>query len=283
MVASSAVEVAIGLVFVYLIFSLFCSAIQEWIARLFALRASGLRNGLTELLHDKTLGAAFSTALHDHPLIDALKPPRRPTLRRSDAVDYPSYIAPQTFALAVMDLMARGQQLPASLQALLRGLVPATDAELIRRRLEQWFDDSMGRLSGWYKRRTQAVLYLIGLVATLALNIDTVRITRQLTKEPATRAALAAEAAAIDRPGTTVDSVAAKLDRHLAALDASGVALGWPDGFLRYHDGAAVAAGVLGLAMTTLALSLGAPFWFDALNKLGSLRQTGTPPGEKKK
>ena len=32
---------------------------------------------------------------------------------------------------------------------------------------------------------------------------------------------------------------------------------------------------LLGLLITVLALSLGAPFWFDALTKLGSLRQAG--------
>jgi hypothetical protein len=32
--------------------------------------------------------------------------------------------------------------------------------------------------------------------------------------------------------------------------------------------------------LTTLALSLGAPFWFDLLGKLVNLRQTGIPPDE---
>ena len=35
---------------------------------------------------------------------------------------------------------------------------------------------------------------------------------------------------------------------------------------------------LLGLALTTLAASFGAPFWFDTIGRLASLRNTGTRP-----
>jgi hypothetical protein len=35
---------------------------------------------------------------------------------------------------------------------------------------------------------------------------------------------------------------------------------------------------ILGLLVTVLAISLGAPFWFDLLNRLVNLRSTGKPP-----
>jgi hypothetical protein len=35
---------------------------------------------------------------------------------------------------------------------------------------------------------------------------------------------------------------------------------------------------VLGILLTSAAVALGAPFWFDALSKLGSLRSSGPPP-----
>jgi hypothetical protein len=37
-------------------------------------------------------------------------------------------------------------------------------------------------------------------------------------------------------------------------------------------------AAVLGLAFTAVAAAFGAPFWFDVLNRLGSLRNSGTKP-----
>jgi hypothetical protein len=35
---------------------------------------------------------------------------------------------------------------------------------------------------------------------------------------------------------------------------------------------------ILGLAITAAAACLGAPFWFDLLNRLGSLRNVGYKP-----
>src|SRR5690349_20993488 len=107
MSGSIVIEIAIGLVLVYLTFSLFSSAINEWIARFLALRAAGLRKGLDELFEDVT-ESGFASLFHAHPLIDALKPAKVPLLRRwlpsRDRVQYPSYISAQTFAIALMDL-----------------------------------------------------------------------------------------------------------------------------------------------------------------------------------
>lgn len=47
---STIIEVAIGVVFVYVLLSLICSAINEWIVGIFRLRASFLRRGITNLL-----------------------------------------------------------------------------------------------------------------------------------------------------------------------------------------------------------------------------------------
>jgi hypothetical protein len=37
-----------------------------------------------------------------------------------------------------------------------------------------------------------------------------------------------------------------------------------------------------GLLLSVLAISLGAPFWFDVLSKLASLRAAGQTPDEKR-
>jgi len=69
MFGSAALEIAIGLVFIYLIFSLVCSAINEWITRVTGLRASTLHAGINQLFGDATdLAAAF----HSHPLVRGL-------------------------------------------------------------------------------------------------------------------------------------------------------------------------------------------------------------------
>src|SRR2546423_868176 len=54
------------------------------------------------------------------------------------------------------------------------------DAQKARENIEFWFNTSMDRVSGWYKRRAQRALFVIGLIVAIGLNIDTVRILREL-------------------------------------------------------------------------------------------------------
>lgn len=63
-----------------------------------------------------------------------------------------------------------------------------------RTEIENWFNDSMERLSGWYKRKAQFMALIIGLILAILLNIDSITLARHLWKEPAVRQALAATA-----------------------------------------------------------------------------------------
>ncbi|MHA4808647.1 hypothetical protein ACX0G9_11105 [Flavitalea flava] len=51
------------------------------------------------------------------------------------------------------------------------------------RKLEDWFDDSMNRVSGWYKRQVQVILLLIGFIMALIFNVDTLEIAGKLSKD----------------------------------------------------------------------------------------------------
>jgi len=65
-------------------------------------------------------------------------------------------------------------------QALARGL----------KQVETWFDDSMARLSGWYKRRAQFVAFAIGVVLAIFLDIDSINAATMLWREPTLRQAI---------------------------------------------------------------------------------------------
>jgi hypothetical protein len=77
----------------------------------------------------------------------------------------------------------------------------------------------------------------------------------------------------------------------VAELDEVGLPIGWPSGCplepaacVDDRDpGTVPDAGdwlsvLAGLALTTLAAGVGAPFWFDAIGRLTSLRNTGRRP-----
>ena len=55
--------------------------------------------------------------------------------------------------------------------------------EAFQLQLEQWFDDSMNRVSGWYKRQTQFLLFAIGLVVALLFNVNMIAIAGKLSTD----------------------------------------------------------------------------------------------------
>lgn len=67
--------------------------------------------------------------------------------------------------------------------------------------MEKWFNDTMDRVSGWYKRRTQYCLLLIDLAICYAGNTNTIGITLWLWNGDAARNAVLA-AATDDEKGT---------------------------------------------------------------------------------
>src|SRR5262249_32717908 len=56
----------------------------------------------------------------------------------------------------------------------------AGDVEKLRAAIEEWFDSGMDRVSGWYKRWTQAWQFGFGLVLAVALNVNVVSIANDL-------------------------------------------------------------------------------------------------------
>ena len=148
MFGSNILEVAIGLVFVYFLLSLLCSAINEQvIARFFALRAKTLEEGLNNMLPGPQ-GSDLVNKLYKHPLIKGLsqnatsKNPRKP-----------SYIPADTFAHALMYVVhGHGAEntpappIPDSLALLLKKANGDPAKELAS--IEKWYNTTMDRVSG---------------------------------------------------------------------------------------------------------------------------------------
>jgi hypothetical protein len=141
---------------------------------------------------------------------------------------------------------------------------------------EHWFDDSMQRVSGWYKRKVHLILFVIATVVVVLLNADSLSAGRVLWRDDAVRAAVVkkAEAAANGK----LDQV--EVENAVKQLD---LPLGWQLSFGDAptelpNDALAWLAKLAGLALTIGAILLGAPFWFDLLSKIVRVRGTGAPP-----
>lgn len=310
-----ALDVALGLVFVYFLLAVVASAINEAVASAFRWRAQELERGLWMLLQNPevaTEGLESLRKLKNHPLIRPMLHPKNkataaaePPLvdglpKTSRKTDLPSYIPSRTFATALLGLEQEavsatqgvdlGQELrkvnesigaipSTEVRKALTGLLASAQGDVVRFRhgVEQWYDDHMERVSGWYRRRVQRLLWLLAFVIAFTINADTLQIAKRLWTDPATRTAVAAQAAKASRADAS------------KALGTLPVPLGWhlasarhdPQGFPFYRKPSmawALLSKLIGLTLTAIAITFGAPFWFDTLSKLARLRNSGAPP-----
>ena len=194
-----------------------------------------------------------------------------------------------------------------------------TNLAKARKNVEKWFDDSMDRLSGAFKRYSQRVALIIGLVLATLLNVDSIDLTLYLWREPSVRQALAAKASSFElsqqdlqaNPDEALqnfrnqfvglslpigwgvkrtESAAALSDTSCQLFPSVGQAFGIPligtnicIAPPQSNNQANFAIKVLGILLTALAARQGAPFWFDILKRVVNLRSTGVNPAEKEK
>jgi hypothetical protein len=100
---------------------------------------------------------------------------------------------------------------------------------LIRQSIEVWFNNSMERLTGWYKRRSQVLGFVIGISLAVVANVDSVVLANNLWREPVLRNSLEAQAQSyVNNVGTGLESPTAEqtlvLQSQLAGLD---LPVGW--------------------------------------------------------
>jgi hypothetical protein len=175
------------------------------------------------------------------------------------------------------------------------------NVEQWRTNVEKWYDDKMDRVGGWYKRGTKVFLFAFGVILAAALNADTLVIGTALYKDATLRGSVTAQAQKVltdspeckDNPDTK-DNPVACVTTLLDEVKGLNVPLGWPSWPNKYrswyeggryatdvrvpHAGSQWWLKIAGLLLTGLALSLGAPFWFDLLNKVTNFRASGAPP-----
>lgn len=325
MANSTVVDVAVGMFFVYAMFSSVCSLLNEYIQRVLDKRAKHLEHALQVLLADHE-GKLFAE-VKQHALVRVIahSPTRMPSYLPSSTFTHALFEAlvhvdsehPLTFA-GVREAIQRlpdGTDVKAALLSLSNAA--GNDLVALRKQVEKWFDDAMDRLSGTYKRHVTTWIFALGFLVAAGTNMDTILLVQRLEHEAALRSTVAshaevatqkraadqshpatagvAEGSAGSIPGATPDpaELAASTEelkqldllfwdttqmtsagdeaRHPLAMrrpEWSGSWLWW------------VLLKLIGFGMTALAVSLGAPFWFDLLGRIVNLRATGAKPAK---
>jgi hypothetical protein len=237
----------------------------------------------------------------------------------------PAYISSRDFAHALLDIIQSGPGRYADIGAAIAGEIadPQLRQALLgiatraQGRIDKftdgvadWFDNSMDRLSGSYKRRMQMWTFVVGFATAAVFNIDAFYVLGQLWERPALAAAITsqggtelvaavaasekaaaqagvagAEAASPPAAGASAPKSGAIPTRELIdRLDTLPVGWGqkraypaWdsarPWAFLGFY-----LSFVVGLAITASSAVFGAPFWFDLLQRLIQIRGTGARP-----
>lgn len=222
------------------------------------------------------------------------------------------------------------------------------DVEKFKIHLEEWYDTTMERSKGWFRKKTQTILLIVGFILAVAFNVDTIQIINKLSKDENAQEQIVQLATAyVEENQDIIDNLNAlkitdsigvhdsvlllkidelltikkDLDKDVAATNTL-LSLGWPDTleydrksivkyYLSFKNAKenqtvyfpqnvdqelfkefifsrckekdfkhmnyfwfAFGKGIWGYVLTALAISLGAPFWFDLLNKLVKLRSS---------
>ncbi len=172
---------------------------------------------------------------------------------------------------------------------------------------KRYYDETMDRATGWYKRNVQRNLFIIGLILGAAFDADTFKIYSNLTNFPDDRQQLLELAVGFtdDRfaqltpdtvQGTATMEEVSELKELVETLLKEEIeqvpaplGLGRPEGFwvqppettqnpIRWR-----VIKFIGWLVTALAVSMGAAFWFDILKRLIHIRNAGIRPEDAEK
>lgn len=327
----SIITTAIGLILVYLILSLIVSAIQEALASWFSMRGKYFGHAIDQMLtNEKTTEGALELdksmleKFQSHPSYGDMVEDKNQ--QSANHMAHPSYMSAATFASILLHVLDGSdvKSLTATINAMEDGklkkflldCLAETDNDLskFRTRLEQWYDQVMSCVSGWYKSYTHKIIMVVGLLVAMYMNADTLSIYQKMSAVAAgstqEQAIIGLAQDFVDKRydgfnqqindiQQSLDSAAQQTDtvrydsllilhnEHLLAqVDSlivtvnganSPLGLGWTkaewvsvkSNFLSLFNK------LIGLILTTFAISLGAPFWFDMLKKIINIRNAG--------
>lgn len=158
------------------------------------------------------------------------------------------------------------------------------DVEMFQEGIENWFDDTMDRATGWFKRKTHTLSLCLAFAISIIFNASTINVAETLWNDEVKRAAVTSIASSYIEENSLKASDDAKAIEEgeeasrIISASLTGV-VGWEGvttdtisdfGWWLSHG--------FGWILTAFALSLGAPFWFDLLKRLVNLRTAGIPP-----
>ena len=198
-------------------------------------RSTTLLQGAKNLLNDQSF-SGLARSIYNHALVN---PQDAGTAETEKALKHPpAYMDPRLFADALVDVAKVTQDSPdkmkstidanikdPQLNSLMKGIVDQTAGDLgkMREQLAAWFNNSMDRVSGAYKRKTQLWSFVIALVMVIALNVSAISVGEALWLQPMLAKSIG--------PTTTLDPAAT-----LKVLQKLDFPIGWSCGTQQFEE-----------------------------------------------
>ncbi|NER20509.1 MAG: hypothetical protein F6J86_18320 [Symploca sp. SIO1B1] len=306
-------NIAIGLIIIYLVFSLIASEIQELIATLLEWRAKHLKNVIAQLLGKGSSDDPLVSKIYNNPLIQSLNHKSANTKKSTG----PSYIPATSFSSALLEIIREGKDvyptlaelmqdienhssLPDSLKKNLLSLSKRARSKVtdlsqqvnqLELEIENWFNSSMDRASGVYKRNAKGVALVIAFLIAILANVDTVYIVNSLAKDQVLRSTITNVAQQVvasnsclqiseDEASKTKCLTGIQADVNQAVTDLSSLPVGWDlSNPLKKQFSPlgieSIVKTLVGWFLSSIAIAMGAPFWFQVLSLVVNVRNTG--------
>ena len=347
-----ALDIFIGLVLIYFLYSLLASIIVEMVSTWIGMRARMLRQGIDNLLNDKQSTPGYSVDfikwLKDIFLVEPsdFKYSNGGRFFKEPSIKYmakpgdnfllstrntkPAYISKENFTHTILNMVSQRSQginewdkIKFAIKHNAMALEPETlkmFQDWVARsndsygnfitNVERTYTEMMDRVNGWYKRKVQLFLSVIGFTLCFIMNVDTFQIVKILVDNPDVRkstvemAISTAQAnqnlldssypiAKREKINGQVSEVKSAYLSTLNSIDKTKEILGTGWTFPSWAENKVFKLVYIicqahpltfkfwGIIITTLALSLGAQFWYDLLKKLVALRGAGVKPEER--
>jgi len=240
--------------------------------------------------------------------IEALRNKSQLLQELKTAIDDPNHPRHQDFANLIRNLPDLPSPLQRSLTSLasrVQGTAADVEEDLTRLQhsIETWFDSSMHRAAGVYRRNARGIAILLGVLVAVLTNADTLFIVDSLSKDSVLRATVTQFAenqiqmTELDPATATPAEMDAQLDQLKmqvrSSLDDVVLPLGWDDAVVSLqaeqewklpgsNTPLPFLRRAIGWLISGLAISMGASFWYDLLRKMlglkvGNVGDTPTP------
>lgn len=269
-----ALDVVIGMIFIYLLFSLFVTIVNEIVSAFFGFKGKHLYTAISQFISEADL-----KELKEDPRIQLLLKKNTDPNNKTDITkkNFPDEIPADIFA----EILFANRE---KLNSYLKNNLISSKKELVKH-----YDLIVLQAKNTYKKNVRLVVLILSLIISVGFNVDSISIFQELSKNPEKAAAIANSASkyialndSLDfsaSDSASIDAMMLKIKKlnnnQLEDIDATLGSIGWDCGKPFCSESSWLK--FVGWLISALALSLGAPFWFDLLKKVVNIKNELKP------